>query len=138
MRKACNRKTWNSFSRTIGEKYVFLSTYSRRMRLLFSTRHNRFTRKAHNPKNKARFSQNQEENVILYIQPPNVATLSSIMLTNEQELERNFLLFNSVCNQGERISYWEPKWGGNVFQWKNIERIYFAKRKFSKNSRKLR
>ena len=61
-----------------------------------------------------------------------MTSLSSIILANEQELERNFLLFNSISSQGERISYWKPKWSGNVLTEKYIGKSIVRSENFTR------
>ena len=88
---------------------MFYLSHTRRRWLLFGTQVKRFARKTYIVKNNACFSQNQEKNIIFYIQRSSMAPFSPIILTNEQEFERNFILFNSMSSEGEHISYWKPK-----------------------------
>ena len=112
--------------------YIFYLSYTRRRWFLFGTQDKRFARKSCTVKNNACFSQNQEKNIISYIQRSSMTSLSSIILANEQELERNFLLFNSISSQGERISYWKPKWSGSVLTEKYIGKSIVRSENFTR------
>ena len=112
--------------------YIFYLSYTRQRWFLFGTQDKRFAGKTYTVKNNSCFSQNQEKNIISYIQRSSMTSLSSIILADEQELERNFLLFNSISSQRERISYWKSKWSGSVLTEKSIGKPIVRSKNFTR------